>query len=276
MTGPTPTATTSSRASTTGEHVVSFYDPIGEYVGEYYNNVPLGNQAGATRVAVAPGQAVVNIDAALAAAPVVAPVGVDLSGTVRDELGNIGVGYEVLVYDTPADARTREVVARTYSNRSGAYHFTELDRIAGETQFKVLVDGGDGPREEGDFARRDTWSGNKVGYETASAVTAAPQVLDFTLPVAGGISGSVTSEAGGSGGERLRLLHRRRQQPRRQRGHRGRRHVRRTARCGRATTPCMFGAYRARPRVVEGRPRPRAPPRSRSSPARSSPASPAC
>ena len=181
----------------TGEQVVSFNDPIGDYVGELYNNVPLGNQAGATRVAVAPGQAVVNIDAALAAAPVVAPVGVDLSGTVRDELGNIGVGYEVLVYDAPADARTREVVARTYSNRSGAYHFTELDRIAGKTQFKVLVDGGDGPREEGDFARRDTWSGNKVGYETASVVTAAPQVLDFTLPVAGGISGSVTSEAGG-------------------------------------------------------------------------------
>lgn len=181
----------------TGEHVVSFNDPIGDYAGELYNNVPLTDQAAATRVAVAPGQAVVNIDAALAAAPVVAPVGVDLSGTVRDELGNIGVGYEVLVYDAPADARTREVVARTYSNRSGAYHFTELDRLAGKTQFKVLVDGGNGPREEGDFARRDTWSGNKVGYETASVITAAPQVLDFTLPVAGGISGTVTSEAGG-------------------------------------------------------------------------------
>lgn len=181
----------------TGEHVVSFNDPIGDYAGELYNNVPLTDQAAATRVAVAPGQAVVNIDAALAAAPVVAPVGVDLSGTVRDELGNIGVGYEVLVYDAPADARTREVVARTYSNRSGAYHFTELDRLAGKTQFKVLVDGGDGPREEGDFARRDTWSGNKVGYETASVITAAPQVLDFTLPVAGGISGAVTTEAGG-------------------------------------------------------------------------------
>ena len=78
------------------------------------------------------------------------------------------------MYDAPADARTREVVARTYSNRSGAYHFTELDRIAGKTQFKVLVDGGDGPREDGDFARRGIWSGNKVGYDTASAVTAAP------------------------------------------------------------------------------------------------------
>ena len=86
----------------TGEHVVSFNDPIGDYAGELYNNVPLTDQAAATRVAVAPGQAVVNIDAALAAAPVVAPVGVDLSGTVRDELGNIGVGYEVLVYDAPA------------------------------------------------------------------------------------------------------------------------------------------------------------------------------
>lgn len=182
----------------TGEHVITFTDPLGDYVGEYYNNVPLGysNQPSATRVAVAPGQAVVNIDAALAAAPVVAPVGVDLSGTVRDELGNLGVGYEVVVYDAAADGRTREEVTRTYTNRAGVYHFTELDRIGGRTQFKVLVEGG-GEREEGEFARRSTWSGNKVGYETATVVSSAPQVLDFTLPVAGGISGSVTSEAGG-------------------------------------------------------------------------------
>ena len=42
-----------------------------------------------------------------------------------------------------------------------------------------------------------TWSGDKRGYDTALAITAAPRVLDFTLPVAGGVSGSVTSEAGG-------------------------------------------------------------------------------
>jgi hypothetical protein len=180
----------------TGEHVVSFEDPIGEYVGEYYNNVSLDDFAGATRVAVAPGQAVVNIDAALAAKPVVAPVGVDVSGTVRDELGAIGVGYRIDVYDTPADPRHRKVVASTYSNRAGQYAFTELDRIGGETEFKIVVLG-DGEREEGDFARRTTWSGDKRGYDTAVPVTAAPRTLDFTLPVAGGISGTITSEAGG-------------------------------------------------------------------------------
>lgn len=181
----------------TGEQVVRFTDPIDEYVGEYYDNVPLNNSAAATKVAVAPGQAVVNIDAALAAKPVVAPNGVDVSGTVRDELGNLGVGYRIEVYDTPADPRERAVVASTYSNRIGQYHFTELDRIGGETEFKIVVKG-EGPREDGDFARRETWSGDKRGYTTAAVVTAAPRVLDFTLPVAGGISGAVTSETGGA------------------------------------------------------------------------------
>ena len=181
----------------TGEHVVSFNDPIGDYVGEPTTTCRWPTRPPPPASPWPPARPSSTSTPPSPLLPSSPPSASTCSGTVRDELGNIGVGYEVLVYDAPADARTREVVARTYSNRSGAYHFTELDRIAGKTQFKVLVDGGDGPREEGDFARRDTWSGNKVGYETASVVTAAPQVLDFTLPVAGGISGSVTSEAGG-------------------------------------------------------------------------------
>jgi hypothetical protein len=180
----------------TGQQQVSFYDPIDEYVGEYYDNVPFGAGAVPTPVAVAPGQAVVNIDAALAAKPVVAPNGVDVSGTVRDELGALGIGYEVELYDTPADPRDAKVVGTTYSNRAGKYQFSQLDRIGGETEFKIVVRG-DGPREDGDFAHRTIWSGDKLGYETAVAITAAPRVLDFTQPVAGGVSGAVTSEAGG-------------------------------------------------------------------------------
>lgn len=186
----------------TGSYEVEFRDPLGEYVGEYWNNVSYDSTADPNPVTVAPGQAVVNIDAALAAAPVTAPNGVDVSGTVRDELGNLGVGYIVKVYDTPADPRDRKVVAQTYSNRAGQYNFTQLDRIGGETEFKLVADVQDkyndsGPREEDDFARRSIWSGNKLGYETASVVTAAPSTVDFTLPVAGGVSGAVTSDAGG-------------------------------------------------------------------------------
>lgn len=180
----------------TGSHEVEFGDPIGEYVGEYYNNVSLSTPASANLVAVAPGQAVTGIDAALAAAPVTAPNGVDVSGTVRDEVGGLGIGYEIEVYDTPADARDAKVVATTYSNRSGQYQFSQLDRIGGETEFKIVVRG-EGPREDGDFARRTIWSGDKLGYDTAAAITAAPRVLDFVQPVAGGVSGAVTSEAGG-------------------------------------------------------------------------------
>jgi hypothetical protein len=184
----------------TGSHQVRFTDPIGEYVGEYYNNVPLSTPAAANLVTVAPGQAVTGIDAALAAAPVTAPNGVDLSGTVRDELGGIGVGYTVDVYDTPADARDRKIVASTMSNRSGQYNFAQLDRIGGETEFKVVVNDGyesNQSREEDDFARRIVWSGDKLGYDTAVAITAAPRTLDFVQPVAGGVSGTVTSELGG-------------------------------------------------------------------------------
>ena len=180
----------------TGDQVVQFTDPIGDYVGEIWNNVPLGSYGSANPVTVAPGQAVTGIDAALAAAPVTTPNGVDLSGTVRDELGGIAVGYEVLAYDTPADPRDRTVVARAITNRAGQYHFAQLDRIGGETEFKVVVAGGS-PREDGDFARASVWAGNKTGYGTATVVTAAPTTMDFVQPVAGGVSGAITSDAGG-------------------------------------------------------------------------------
>ncbi|WP_210649347.1 hypothetical protein [Nocardioides sp. SYSU D00065] len=180
----------------TGQHEVTFVDPIGEYVGESWNNVPFDSPLDPTLVTVGPGQAVTGIDAALAAATTAAPNGVDVSGIVRDELGGLGVGYRIDLYDTPADPRDAKAVASTYSNRAGQYHFAQLDRIGGETEFKIMVQG-EGPREDGDFSRRTTWSGNALGYDTAAVLTAAPRTMDFTLPVAGGVSGAVTSEAGG-------------------------------------------------------------------------------
>ena len=180
----------------TGNNFVYFTDPIGEFTGEFWNNVPLNSATPANAVTVAPGQAVTGIDAALAAAPAATPTGVDVSGTVRDELGNLGVGYEVELWNTPPDPKAAKAVASTYSNRAGQYHFSQLDRILGETEFKIRVVG-EGSREDGDFARRTTWSGNKHGYGTAAAITAAPRTLDFVLPVAGGVSGTITSEAGG-------------------------------------------------------------------------------
>lgn len=183
----------------TGDQQVSFEDPIGEYADEYWNNIPSSGTP--TPVTVAPGQAVTGIDAALAPLPVTAPNGVDLSGTVRDQLGGLGVGYVVQAWDTPADPRDAKPVATTMSNRAGQYQFSDLDRIGGETEFKIRVsdvsDGyGDTPREQGDFARRTIWSGDAFGYDTAAVVTAAaPRTLDFVQPVAGGVSGAVTSDA---------------------------------------------------------------------------------
>lgn len=181
----------------TGANTVRFTDPLGEYVGEWWNNVPLGSATPPTVVNVGIGQTVIGIDAALTARPVALPTGVDLSGTVRDELGGLGMGYEVGLVSTPTDARDAKVVAYTVTDRAGHYHFAQLDRVGGETQFKVVVFGEE-PREDGDFARRTIWSGNKLGYDTASAVTwGQPQTLDLVQPVAGGVAGAVTSEAGG-------------------------------------------------------------------------------
>ena len=186
--------------ASTGAHEVSFSDPIEEFLGEYYNNVALdefGDPVSApTLVTVGPGQAVAGIDAALAPKPRPAPTGVDLSGTVRDQLGGLGVGYVVRAYNTPANPLDREVVASTISNRAGGYAFTTLDRVGGETEFKIEVVG-EAAREDGEFARRSIWTGQKYGYDTATPVSAAPQVIDFVQPVAGGVAGAVTSEGGG-------------------------------------------------------------------------------
>lgn len=185
---------------TTGSHEVFFSDPIDEFLPEYFNNVAIDEFGDPVSdpivVTVGPGQAVTGIDAGLAPKSKPALTGVDLSGVVRDQLGGIGVGYDIVAYDTPANPLDREIVASTISNRAGGYAFTTLDRIGGETEFKIVVLG-DGAREDGDFARRSIWTGQKYGYDTATAVTAAPQVIDFVQPVAGGVSGAVTSEAGG-------------------------------------------------------------------------------
>lgn len=192
---------------TTGAHEVFFTDPIDEFLPEYFNNVALdefGPVSDPIVVNVGPGAAVTGIDAGLATKSKPALTGVDLSGVVRDQLGGIGVGYDVVAYDTPANPLDRKVVARTISNRSGGYAFTTLDRIGGETEFKIAVLATNpdewwsmAAREDGEFARRDIWTGQKYGYDTATAVTAAPQVIDFVQPVAGGIAGAITSEAGG-------------------------------------------------------------------------------
>ncbi len=186
--------------ASTGAHEVSFSDPIDEFLGEYYDNVALDEfgdpVSSPTVVTVGPGQAVAGVDAALTPKSKPALTGVDLSGTVRDQLGGLGVGYVVRAYNTPANPLDREVVASTISNRSGGYAFTTLDRVGGETEFKIEVVG-ESAREDGEFARRSIWTGQKYGYETATPVTAAPQVIDFLQPVAGGVAGAITSEGGG-------------------------------------------------------------------------------
>ena len=84
---------------------------------------------------------------------------------MRDQLGGLGIGYTINVYDTPAIHR--KVVASTVSNRGGQYHFSQLDRIGGETEFKIEV--------EGEYSREEAASrAARSGTVTSWATTRRP------------------------------------------------------------------------------------------------------
>ena len=130
-----------------------------------------------------------------------APNGVDVSGTVRDELGGIGVGYHVDALRHPGRPRRRaKVVATTIQQprRPVPLHRSSTASAARPSSRSQVAGRQDAPR--GGRLR----SAARRGRATSSATTplpsrhrGRPRTLDFTLPVAGGVSGAVTSEAGG-------------------------------------------------------------------------------
>ncbi|MEO5665539.1 MAG: carboxypeptidase-like regulatory domain-containing protein [Nocardioides sp.] len=182
----------------TGANTVSFFDPIGEYAFEYFNNVT--DEDLATPVTVGVGQAVGGINAGLAAAPAdTTTKTVEIAGAVKDNLGAPVVGAVLTAYNTPASPSDRQQFETVLSNRQGNYAFTELEKVAGENQFKIVADAS----VQGDdnaFALFGSWYGGGQDYERAPAVTVTPGTpfgpVDFELERAGGIAGSVTGLAG--------------------------------------------------------------------------------
>lgn len=167
---------------------VEFRDPVGEYLTEW--NADKANFATADPVDVPVENAVV-VNAALAPAPAIDPTTIDVSGIVVDSSGAPVIGAEVSAFDTPADADEPESVETAVTGRTGRFAFTSLSETS-EAEYKLratdVLD-----REDGQYYRLTRWSGNAQNYATATVVPKPSANVAITLPLTGGISGTVTS-----------------------------------------------------------------------------------
>lgn len=174
---------------------VGFSDPITQYATEYHDNVTDPSAASLVNVGV---NQSVSVDAALVPRAAQPASTVEASGVVKDELGVPVVGAVVEAWSTPASAGDRELVETTRSNRSGVYNLDDLDKVAGENQFKVLASSG-GQGDDNAFDLFSRWYGGQQSYERAAVLTTTPPTpvgADIVLGRAGGIAGSVKGVAG--------------------------------------------------------------------------------
>jgi protocatechuate 3,4-dioxygenase beta subunit len=172
---------------------VQFTDPLDEYLDEWHADKATAATADPVAVGV---DATVTVDASLAPDPAnVAPdpADVDLFGAVVDSAGRPVAGAVVAAYDTPTDGDRQQAEVQQ-TNRAGQYFFTGLDRST-ENAYKVYaVDGYD--VEEGAYARLPRWFGGAQSYAGAQVVGIPAAGVNISLPLTGGISGTVSSESG--------------------------------------------------------------------------------
>lgn len=169
---------------------------IDEYEWEYYKDTQ--DSAAATLVPAAKDQAVTGINMSLAAVEAEALTGVDITGTVVDETGKPVIGTWVKAESTPADVDDVQELQGDYTNRQGVYTLDEIDGVPDDA-VKVYAYGF-GPREEDAFGVDGAYFGNTDSRETATpvATSSLPRTgVNIALVTDGGISGKVTSEAGG-------------------------------------------------------------------------------
>jgi hypothetical protein len=178
-----------------GTYAVYFDDQLGEYIGEHHDNTT--DIAKSTPVDVGVNQ-VVTVNAALTPRPAEPATSVEATGTVKDDLGAPVVGAIVQAVTTPGATGERQVVETTRSNRSGVYVLDELDKVAGENQFK-LFGYADVQGDDNAFGLFGRWHGGQQSYDRAAVLTTTPPTpvgADIVLARAGGIAGSVTGVAG--------------------------------------------------------------------------------
>ena len=175
-----------------GTYKLQFTDPINEYLDEWYSDK--ADAATADPVTVGIDQTL-TVDASLAPDPANVPPAagtVEIQGTVVDSAGVPVIGATVSAFDTPADA-DKPLDYRATTNRAGQYFFTQLDRTT-ENAFKLSATDVYA-REEGQYLRLDRWFGGAQSYEAAAVVGVPTAGATITLPLTGGISGTVTSES---------------------------------------------------------------------------------
>lgn len=180
---------------TEGIYKIRFTDPVGEYLGEWFNDK--ADEETADPLAVNAGATVSGIDAALANDPAAAvdPATVDLSGTVSDSADAPVIGARVIAWSTPLHEGDRRFQTEAISNRAGQYAFADLDAVStgsSESQYKLEVSDSL-EREEGQYARMSRWFGGAQSYGSASPAPVPAAGANITLPLAGGIAGTVTS-----------------------------------------------------------------------------------
>jgi hypothetical protein len=175
-----------------GTYKLLFTDPINEYLDEWYSDK--ADAATADPVTLGIDQTL-TVDASLAPDPANVPPAagtVEIQGTVVDSAGLPVIGATVSAFDTPADS-DRPLAYQASTNRAGQYFFTQLDRTT-ENAFKLSASDGYA-REEGQYLRLDRWFGGAQSYEAATVVGVPTAGATITLPLTGGISGTVTSES---------------------------------------------------------------------------------
>lgn len=176
-----------------GSYRVQFTDPVEEYLPEWFNDKPTSDTADPVDVGV---DGVTTVNAALAPDPdaYVDPAAVDVAGTVVDSAGQPVIGADVTAYDTPLDADKPTGLVTVTSNRAGQFSFAELSSTS-ESLFKIQAKD-QLSREEGQYERLDRWFGGAQTYDVAATVGKPVGGVTITLPLTGGVSGTITSESG--------------------------------------------------------------------------------
>lgn len=180
-----------------GIYKVQFDDPIGQFLGEWFADKP--DRATATELVLNGGATVAGIDAALANDPSFAidPATIDLSGTITDSSGAPAIGVSVSAWNTPLKAGEEQRYDTVLTNRAGQYAFTDLDPAStgsSENEFKIGVSD-ELPREEGQYDRLTRWYGGAQSYDAAAKAPVPAAGVNVVLPLAGGISGTVSTKS---------------------------------------------------------------------------------
>ncbi|HSU01670.1 MAG TPA: carboxypeptidase-like regulatory domain-containing protein [Nocardioides sp.] len=178
-----------------GIYKIRFTDPVGEYLPEWFNDK--ADQATADQLVLNGDATVAGIDAALANDPAAAvdPSTVDLSGTVTDSAGAPVIGAQVAAYTTPTTEGEQRYQDQATTNRAGQYAFTDLDPASSgssESQYKLEASD-ELQREDGQYARMTRWYGGAQSYDAASPAPIPAAGANITLPLTGGIAGTVTA-----------------------------------------------------------------------------------